>query len=258
MYDQLASDYDRFNNWGNRLPVELPFIEKTLKSALLQKDKPIRVLDAACGTGMHALALAKLGYAVSGADLSAPMIEKARTNAAATNAPMRFESVGFGGLAAAFGESSFDGLLCLGNSLPHLLSEAELKAALQDFGRCLRPGGVLLIQNRNFDAVMASRQRWMDPQTFRDNEYEWVFMRFYDFEPDGILRFNMVTLKRPLCGEWRSETVSTRLAPQLLADLNKALLDSGFTNVWAYGSMTGEPFEPLTSGNLVLAATRTV
>jgi glycine/sarcosine N-methyltransferase len=256
MYDQLASDYDRFNNWENRLPVELPFIEKTLNSARLVNNESIRVLDAACGTGMHALALAKLGYAVSGADLSAPMIEKARTNAAAANVTVRFESVGFGDLAAAFGEGAFDGLLCLGNSLPHLLSETELKSALTVFARCLRPGGVLLIQNRNFDAIMASRQRWMEPQTFHDNENEWVFMRFYDFEPDSIIRFNMVTLKRPLGGEWQSEAVSTRLAPQLLADLNKALLDSGFTNVWAYGSMTGEPFEPPTSGNLVLAATR--
>ena len=257
MYDQLASDYDRFNNWGNRLPVELPFIEKTLKSAPLQKDKPIKVLDAACGTGMHTLALAKLGYAVNGADLSTPMIEKARANAASANVSVRFESAGFGNLAAAFGEGAFDGLLCLGNSLPHLLTPAALQSALVDFARCLRPGGVLLIQNRNFDAVMDSRQRWMDPQTFRDNEHEWVFMRFYDFEPDSIIRFNMVTLKRPLGGEWLSEAVSTRLAPQLLADLNKALLDSGFTNVWAYGSMTGEPFESLSSGNLVLAATRT-
>lgn len=257
MYDQLASDYDRFNNWENRLAVELPFIRKTLDSVQSSGAQPLRVLDAACGTGMHALALAKLGYAVSGADLSMPMIGKARANAAVATQDVRFESIGFGKLAPVFREGSFDALLCLGNSLPHLLSEAELKAALEDFARCLRPGGVLLIQNRNFDAVMASRQRWMEPQTYRDNEHEWVFMRFYDFEPDGTICFNMVTLKRPLGREWRSETVSTHLAPQLLADLNKALLESGFTNVWAYGSMTGEPFEPLTSGNLVLAATRT-
>jgi SAM-dependent methyltransferase len=184
------------------------------------------------------------------------MIKKARANAAAAGQNVRLEAVGFGGLAPVFGESSFDALLCLGNSLPHLLTPAVLRSALLDFARCLRPGGLLLIQNRNFDAVMSTRQRWMEPQTFRDNEHEWVFMRFYDFEPDSTIRFNMVTLKRPLGGEWSSETVSTHLAPQLLADLNKELLEIGFTNVWAYGSMTGEPFEPHSSGNLVLTATR--
>jgi SAM-dependent methyltransferase len=256
MYDQLASDYDRFNNWDGRLAVELPFIRKTLDSVQILTEQSVRVLDAACGTGMHALALAKLGYAVSGADLSAPMIEKARANAASAGQNVRFEAVGFGGLAPVYGEGSFDALLCLGNSLPHLLTPAALRSALLDFARCLRPGGVLLIQNRNFDAVMATRQRWMEPQTFRDNTHEWVFVRFYDFEPDGTIRFNMVTLKRPLGGEWLSETVSTHLAPQLLTDLNKALLEVGFTNVWAYGSMTGEPFDAAASGNLVLIATR--
>lgn len=256
MYDQLASDYDRFNNWQNRLPVELPFIEKTLNSVTPRSGESMRVLDAACGTGMHALALAKLGYTVNGADLSAPMIVKARENAKSQGLDVRFDNIGFGGFAAAFGERTFDGLLCLGNSLPHLLTLAELETALKDFAGCLRSSGVLLIQNRNFDAVMATRQRWMEPQTFSDGSHEWVFMRYYDFELDGSIRFNMVTLKRPLGACWRSEITSSRLAPQLLIDLNRALLENGFTNVWAYGNMTGEPFEPSTSGNLVLVATR--
>jgi SAM-dependent methyltransferase len=256
MYDQLASDYDRFNNWEGRLAMELPFIQKTLKSIQSSDTQPLRVLDAACGTGMHALALAKLGYAVSGADLSAEMIEVAQSNAAAAGMDVCFEAVGFGDLAPAFGEGTFDALLCLGNSLPHLLTPSALRSALLDFANCLRPGGLLLIQNRNFDAVMAARQRWMAPQAFSDGSHEWVFMRFYDFEPDGSIRFNMVTLKRPLAGEWQSTTTSTHLAPQLLQDLNRALLETGFTNVWAYGNMKGEPFDAAVSSNLVLAATR--
>ena len=30
MYDQFASDYDRFVNWENRLSFEIPLIEKIL------------------------------------------------------------------------------------------------------------------------------------------------------------------------------------------------------------------------------------
>ncbi len=256
MYNQLASDYDRFNNWEGRLAVELPFIQKTLSSIQPSGAQPLRVLDAACGTGMHALALAKLGYSVSGADLSAEMIEVAHANAKTASMDVRFEAVGFGNLTSTFGESLFDALLCLGNSLPHLLTSGELRTALEDFARCLRPGGVLLIQNRNFDAVMATRQRWMEPQAFSDGSHEWIFMRFYDFEKGGNIRFNMVTLKRPLGAEWQSATTSTRLAPQLLKDLNRALLETGFTSVWAFGNMADEPFDAGTSSNLVLTATR--
>ena len=77
LYDSF-DDYDRFVNWERRLAYELPFIEAQLQAANAR-----RVLDVACGTGQHALALARRGYEVVGADLSAAMIERARENAAA-------------------------------------------------------------------------------------------------------------------------------------------------------------------------------
>ena len=72
MYNSLSSDYDRFVNWQNRLSIELPFIIEHL-----QKLNARSVLDAATGTGMHAIALAQLGYATSAADISHGMIQKA-------------------------------------------------------------------------------------------------------------------------------------------------------------------------------------
>jgi glycine/sarcosine N-methyltransferase len=254
LYDQLASDYDRFNNWENRLAAELPFIEQFLNGIPNPAGAPLKVLDSACGTGMHSIALTGRGYTVSGADLSAPMVESARANAAQAGVQMRFEAAGFGSLAATFGSSSFDALVCLGNSLPHVLTQPELRLALNDFADCLRPGGRLLIQNRNFDAVMASRQRWMEPQPFSDAEHEWLFVRFYDFEPDGLIRFNMVTLKRPLGGDWQSVATSTRLAPQLEADLVREVGEVGFTNIQTFGSMGGSGFDPAASPNLILSA----
>jgi glycine/sarcosine N-methyltransferase len=250
MYDQFASDYDKFNNWHERLEGELPFIEIILRTL----PQPAKVLDSACGTGMHAIALSKRGYELSGADLSKPMIERARANARAENSPVRFEAVGFGSMAATFGEHSFDAVLCLGNSLPHLTSRDELRKALADFARCLRPGGILLIQNRNFDAVMEAKNRWMEPQAFSDKDHEWLFMRFYDFEPDGQIRFNMIDLKRPHGGAWHSTTASTMLMPQLHDELHQTLAGAGFLNIQDYGSMTGSVFVPTKSPNLVLVA----
>lgn len=76
LYDPFSADYDRFVNWRERLAYELPFLEQQLTAASAR-----RVLDVACGTGMHAIALAQRGYDVTGADLSAGMIERARENA---------------------------------------------------------------------------------------------------------------------------------------------------------------------------------
>ena len=256
MYETLSSDYDRFVNWESRLQYEMPFIENQINQLLNSAVRPLSILDSACGTGMHAIALAKLGHHVSAADLFPQMVEISRRNAAMAEAEVRFETAGFGQLAARFGEGKFDLLLCLGNSLPHLLSAAELDAALRDFAACLHPGGMLLIQNRNFDQVMQRRERWMEPQVHREGDSEWIFQRFYDFEPDGLIRFNIVTLKNQGGKEWQSTVASTRLRPQLRHELEPALADAGFTSVRAYGSMTGDAFAPDSSGNLVLTALR--
>ncbi len=252
MYDTFSDDYDRFVQWEGRLAYEMPFIEQQLQT--LRGGLPLRVLDSACGTGMHAITLAQRGYAAAGADLSAGMIEKARRNAQSAGVEVRFEAAGFGALAATFGRGAFDALLCLGNSLPHLLTEEALGEALADFAACLRSGGLLLVQSRNFDAVMTARERWMEPQSHREGAEEWVFLRQYDFDPDGLLTFNILTLRRKKGQNWQQGVTTTRLRPLRQAQVAAALAAAGFSRVDWYGDMTGAPFEAQSSGNLVFCA----
>ncbi len=256
MYQTLSADYDRFVNWKNRLAYELPFIEKQIASLLSSADQALDILDAACGTGMHAVALARLGHHLSGADLVPEMVELSKQNARSAGVTLDLKIAGFGELERAFGTRRFDLLLCLGNSLPHILNLEDLTNTFKDFAACLRPGGILLIQNRNFDAVMATMDRWMEPQAHSEGNNEWLFQRFYDFEPDGLIRFNIITLKRREHGDWTSSVTSTRLFPQLKNDLSERLAYTGFTNLKIYGSMAGDEFSPLDSGNLVITATR--
>lgn len=251
MYDDFSTDYDRFVNWEARLAAELPFIEGELRAVGAR-----RVLDAACGTGMHAIALAQRGYEVTGADLSAGMIARARANADTAGVALRFEVVGFGQLAHRFLGDRFDALLCLGNSLPHLLTPADRAAALADFAACLSPGGLLLVQNRNFDAILERRERWMEPQSHRAGDQEWLFFRFYDFDPGGALTFNLATLQREGTGAWQQKIASTRLWPVTREELTAALSASGFDNIVCYGDMAGAPFDQTHSPNLVVTATK--
>jgi len=253
MYDSLSADYDYFVNWPERLKVELPFLEAQL-AAIDTGGRPKRVLDAACGTGMHAIELARRGYRVAGADLSAGMIERAAVNAKAAGVQMDFRVAGFGDLADIF--SDFDALLCLGNSLPHILALDELASALRDFYACLRTGGLVLIQNRNFDAVLASRERWMPPESRQVGDQEWLFLRFYDFDQDGLITFHVVTLARHAGAGWQQKDASTRLYPLRADELVQALEMAGFQQVVRFGNLIGDPFDPLTSGNLVLTAVR--
>ncbi len=250
MYDELSDDYDRFVNWPSRLAYEMPFLERELNAAGARK-----VLDAACGSGQHAIALAKRGFDVTGADASVAMIELARRNALDENLSLSFHVAGFGEMRERTGEG-FDALICLGNSLPHLLDPASLAAALGDMAECLRPGGLLLIQNRNFDRVVAHRERWMEPQSHREDDREWLFLRFYDWQSDGLIGFNILTLQRQGDDAWTQRVSHTLLRPQPRAELESAVAQAGFHDLRVFGDMTGSPYEVDVSGNLILTARR--
>jgi glycine/sarcosine N-methyltransferase len=249
LYDDFA-DYDRFVAWERRLAYELPFIERQLASANAR-----RVLDVACGTGKHAIALAQRGYEVTGADLSAGMVARARENAAGTGIDVRFAVAGFGELAAHVG-GGFDAVLCLGNSLPHALTGDDLDRTLADFALVLRPGGMLFVQMRNYHRVLARRERWMAPQSRREGEREWLFLRLYDYNEDGSLGFHVVMLTRKGEGAWTQRVEQTRLWPWRRGELAQALGGAGFEDISLYGDMAGAAYDHVGSPNLVVVAVR--
>jgi SAM-dependent methyltransferase len=254
MYNTFSEDYDRFVNWDSRLAYEMPLIEKQIQFLQSQVNRHLDILDTACGTGMHAIQLAKVGHRVSAADLFPEMIAKSKHNASTAGIQVNFKTAGLGEMSAVFGTDQFDLLLCLGNSLPHLTTEQDLIKSLQDFAAVLRPGGMLFIQNRNFDAVMQRQERWMEPQIFQAEGEEWIFQRFYDFLTNGLIRFNIVTLIHKLNSDWKSSVNSTILRPQLSTELVYHLGQVGFKEIRTFGSMQEEYFSADSSGNLIITA----
>ncbi|KAG5874229.1 hypothetical protein JTB14_012842 [Gonioctena quinquepunctata] len=56
--------------------------------------------------------------------------------------------------------NGFDAVICLGNSFAHLLDsygdQREQMKALENFEKCVKPGGLLLIDHRNYDNIIDS------------------------------------------------------------------------------------------------------
>jgi SAM-dependent methyltransferase len=260
MYDSFSQEYDHFVNWPNRLAFELPFLMEQITTAVDKPAESIRILDTATGTGMHAIALAQKGFTVSGMDISEGMVTIARQNAAAVNVDVFFTTAAFGNItkrSTLIPEGKgipFDAVLCLGNSLPHVDDINALQSALADFSACLRPGGLLILQNRNFDNVLDKKERWMEPQSYKDENGETIFLRFYDFLPDGHIQFNIITLKPTTDGQLNQSIMETRLFPITRDILVPALEEAGFVSIRLFGSLSNTPFDSRSSGNLVVSA----
>lgn len=74
-YEELFTNYaDKYEKeiFTQGTMGEVDFIEKEIN-----KDKNCKILDIGCGTGRHAIELAKRGYSVTGVDLSENMLNKA-------------------------------------------------------------------------------------------------------------------------------------------------------------------------------------
>jgi SAM-dependent methyltransferase len=206
-------------------------------------------LDAACGTGMHAIILSRLGIKTAGADPSEGMLEQARRNAERAGVAVDWVKLPFADLSRGFGDSSFDAVFCLGNSLPHLLEHDELMLALENFNAVLRPGGILVVQILNYARILEKRQRIVGI-----NESGAVtFVRFYDFLEDDTIRFNILRITREQ-GRLNHKLQETLLRAYRMSGLERPLEAAGLGSIETYGDLNFAAFEPDKSQNLVIVA----
>lgn len=113
------------------------------------------VLDLGCGTGGHALELARRGVEVVGVDLSAAMIERARRAADLVADPVPTFVVG--DLRSVDLGRRFDTALMMFAVLGYQLENDDVLAALRTASRHLEPGGLLFFDVWYAPAVLAER-----------------------------------------------------------------------------------------------------
>lgn len=246
LYDEFSGLYDLMVCWDNRLRNESAFFKE-----LFQRRGVKRIVDAACGTGVHAILFADWGYDVTGTDLSGEMLRKAKANAGKSRKNIRFVRAGFGQLRGRL-QGRFDAVTCLGNSLPHLLTASDLADALGDIYSVLDVGGVFVTQNRNYDKVWKEKERFMPLEVAAMDGREILFFRLLDFYED-IIGFNIVTFTKEE-GRWSYTVNSTRHRPVLRDELEMLLREVGFSEIQLLGDFQGRAFDPRESVDLIAVA----
>jgi glycine/sarcosine N-methyltransferase len=256
-YDALAPMFDVMTDWDARLAAEGPFLQAQLDAVGAR-----RVLDAACGSGGHALWFARQGYEVAGADVSPVMIDLARQKASAVRLDVELFVTDLANLQPANLERAtpYDAVLCLGNSLPHLLTQADLVAALRGMASVLRFGGLLILQNLNYDLRWQKQPRWFAAQGGELDGQPVLVWRFADYDvPAGRIDFH-IALFRQGERDWKVDVHTTPQRPLFRVDLLAALAEAGFGDVQSYNKMAlpHELFDPDSSGDLVIAARKQI
>ena len=130
---------------------------KDILGGLTQGREGLSVLDVGTGTGFLAFLLAEMGHQVTGIDISAGMLARARGKAGNSGLPVSFqeadaEHTGFPG-------QTFD--MVVSRHLIWNLPNPDV--AIEEWARVTKPGGIVGVINGIFSSGKDPKDRWEEP-----------------------------------------------------------------------------------------------
>lgn len=236
-YDDLAATYHLvYADWRASVVRQGALLADLIRA---QVPDARTVLDCTCGIGTQAIGLALAGFDVTGTDISAAAVTRARHEADSFDVDVRFAVADVRELSEVI-DATFDVVISGDNSLPHLLDDADLLRALRQMRERLVPAGLAVIGIRDYDALAASRPRFTPPNVIERDGERSVLFQLWDWSEDGQHYDVTMFVHRPIDGTWATETHAVRYRALLRADLERVALAAGLTNLaWHPPDATG-------------------
>ncbi len=136
MYTKSAAFYDAIYSFKS-YPAEAEQLDSIIQKRKLSSGN--RLLDVACGTGLHIQALRTHGYEAEGLDLDENLVATARErNPGVTFHCADMMDFGLG--------RTFDVITCLFSAIGYVKTVERMRSAIANMARHLDPGGVLIVE----------------------------------------------------------------------------------------------------------------
>jgi ubiquinone/menaquinone biosynthesis C-methylase UbiE len=143
MYDQLADNYDAIY----RTPAGEYFMRRKIQTALELAPLPQKshLLEVGCANGVYTFEMAKLGFQMTGLDLSPECVRAATRQAEAAGLTGVNFTEGDAEALSQFDDDTFDGVV----SFSALRYVPRPNLAVREIYRVLRPGGMAVVDFPN-------------------------------------------------------------------------------------------------------------
>jgi len=229
-------DNDRF--WSELYPfifhervfVEAP--EQTAKILKLADPKGRSVLDLACGPGRISIALARLGFSVTGVDRTPYLLDKALSLAKSADVAVDWVQSDMRDFVRA---NSFDLALSIFTSFGYFDSKGEDLQVLRNMLTCLRPGGVAVIDVMGKE-VLAGRFQRVDIDDESDGTR--LVRSHHIFDDWTRVRNEWILIR-----DARTTTFSFHHTIYSGQELRDRMELAGFSDVMLYGNFDGAPYD---------------
>ena len=192
-----------------------------------------RLLDLGCGTGNKTVLFSTPNNSITAIDQDRDMIARAKEANSRDN--IHYEVMDMLDIDKHFHQESFDGVLCLGNTLVHLEKPAAIQELLDKTYMVLTQDGTFALQLLNYDRILERNVSAL-PVIETANT---IFTRTYAHK-DGVLRF-ITGLE--LKGSGKTFTSDIPLYPLRKEELTERLKSAGYIGLEYYGGFQGEPHD---------------
>ena len=242
-FKKASEIFDLYIDWDRRLAREMPYLISRLESAGCRK-----VVDVACGTGAHAIALAKKGFTVTAMDPDPSLLGKATAMAGNAGVNLECKEAAFSDLPAGM-EDAFDAAICMGNSISLAGGGEELEAALSGLGSVLKPSGLLIVHSINYPMLAKRREDpWGPVRVLEDSS---LILKGFIPRRSGPWDAVLIHLAEDEQGNWQRHPVRFELNPHSPSDLKHAARGAGLSLKAVHGGFDREAPEAPKSADLV-------
>jgi D-alanine-D-alanine ligase len=181
-----------------------------------------KILDLCGGHGRHSLELSSRGFtACTLFDYSQTLIEIARTKAGQDD--LKIDFICGDARDINMPADTYDHVIIMGNSLGYIQEEGSDSRILSESFRVLQPGGWVLVDVANREAVMSS----FKPNAWHEIGEETIVCRQREIQGEVVCAREIVLSKTE--GLIRDQTYSIRLYDA--AGLSQLLESAGFTRI---------------------------
>ena len=226
-------NYSRIFSYKVRdAPREARAIQRMLDLSLGSK-----ILDLCCGDGRIALQLARLGYNVTGLDLSLPLIQVAQRKAERANLHIRWIHMD---MRETTFSDLFDAIINVSTSFGYFLSESDNARSLRLAANALKKDGKFLLDLENVYYLAHMARLYGTAPTYQPvNRFRGWLEETTSFDPVS----HIVKMRLRL---WRKRKVvkdiTARYRVYSLPEIRNILESCGFHISSIYGNFSLQPY----------------
>ncbi len=218
----LVEMWKDFIDWDKRRKGEGDFFLKQFKKHNVKK-----VFDSSLGDGVDSIHLIKKGFDVTSNEIDETFLNKALENAKRDGVNLKVTKLDWRKLDEKNVENSFGAVICLGNSLTYIFDEKDQLKTISQFKRILKPGGILVIDERNYQYILDNRE-----EILKGNfKYSGKYVYCGEFVHGRPIEISDKKVKFEYTDERDGKKGYLVLYPFKRGELSSLLVRSGFNSV---------------------------